>query len=76
MASLNTLPRRSVIAKSDRVGTDVPLPNRETIYKYIEMFRVTGSVLDSKRTHRRHELTEKKTGEDGRQPELINKLVF
>ena len=38
------------------------MPNRETIYKYVEMFWAIGSVLGSKRTHRRHTLTEEKVG--------------
>jgi len=62
MASLNTVPGRSVVAKSDRVCIDAPVSISKTIYKYVEMFRATGSVLGSKRTHRRHVLTEEKLG--------------
>jgi len=36
MASLNTIPRRSVVAKSDRVCIDAPVPNREAVYKYVK----------------------------------------
>ena len=76
MASLNTVPRRSVVAKSDRVCIDAPVPNGETVHKYWAVFRATKSVLGIKRTHRRHELTEEKTGEDGRQLQHINILIF
>jgi hypothetical protein len=62
MASLNTVLRRSVVAKSDRVFIDASVPNRETIYRYVKIFRATGSVLGSKITHRRRELTEEELG--------------
>ena len=44
---------------------DVPFRNRETIYKYVTMFRATDSVLDNKKTRRRHVLTEEKLAKIG-----------
>jgi hypothetical protein len=44
---------------------DAPTPNTTEIYKYVEMFRATGSVVDRTRTRRRHVLTEEKLDEVG-----------
>ena len=42
-----------------------PVPNVTTVYKYVKRFRATGSVLDTKRSRRRHVLTVEKLDEIG-----------
>jgi hypothetical protein len=43
---LNTVPTRSVVMNSRQKFHDQTIPNKVTIYRYIEMFPATDSILE------------------------------